>query len=69
MHRRRKLGRKVEELKWKISESGVSLLKMRPKRMLKYLEDSEDLKMGLSELKEQLETPEETCFSIMQIAR
>ena len=39
------------------------------KRMLKYLEDSEDVKMGLSELKEQLETPEETGISIMQIAK
>ena len=32
------------------------------KRMLKYLEDSEELKVGLSELKEQLETPEESRF-------
>ena len=31
-------------------------------------EDSEELKVGLSELKEQLEMPEETCFTIMQIA-
>ena len=30
--------------------------------MLKYLEDSEDLKVGLSELKEQLETPEDAGF-------
>ena len=37
--------------------------------MLKHLEDSEDLKVGLSELKEQLETPEEAGFSIMQIAK
>ena len=37
--------------------------------MLRYLEDSENLKVGLSELKEQLETPEETGFSIMQIAK
>ena len=33
------------------------------KRMLKYLEDSEDLKVGVSELKEQLETPEEAGIS------
>ena len=32
------------------------------KGMLKYLEDSEDLKVGFSELKEQLETPEEAGF-------
>ena len=32
------------------------------KRMLECQEDSEDLKVGLSELKEQLETPEGTCF-------
>ena len=38
------------------------------KRMLGYLEDSEDLKVGISELKEQLETTEGTCF-IMQIAQ
>ena len=34
----------------------------RAKRMLGFLEDSEDLKVGISELKEQLETPEETFF-------
>ena len=39
------------------------------RKMLKYPEDNEDLKVGLSEVKEQLETPEEACFSIMQIAK
>ena len=34
--------------------------------MLGYLEDSEDLKVDISELKEQLETPEEEGRSIMQ---
>ena len=38
-------------------------------RMLRYLKDSEDLKVGLSELKEQLETLEEAGFSIMQVAQ
>ena len=38
------------------------------KRMLKCLEDNEDLTVDLSALKEQLETPEETGISIMQIA-
>ena len=37
--------------------------------MVKYLEDSEDLKVSLGELKEQLESPEEAGFSIMQIAK
>ena len=37
--------------------------------MLRYLEDSADLKVGLSELKEQLETTEEAGFSFMQIAK
>ena len=37
------------------------------KRLVKPLEDSEDLKVGLGELKEQLETPEEASFSIVQI--
>ena len=32
------------------------------KRMLNYLENSKDLKVSLSELKEQLETPEEAGF-------
>ena len=40
-----------------------------PKRMMKYLEDSEDVNVGLGELKEQLETPEESCISFMQIAK
>ena len=39
------------------------------RKILKYLEDSEDLKVGLSEFKEQLETPEGASISIMQIAK
>ena len=39
------------------------------KRMLKYQEDSEDFKVGLSELKEQLELPKEAGISYMQIAQ
>ena len=39
------------------------------RRMLKYPEDSEDFKVGLSELKEQQEKPEAAGFSIMQIAK
>ena len=38
-------------------------------RMLGNLEHSEDLKVGISELKEQLETLEQTGFSIMQTAQ
>ena len=33
------------------------------------MEDSEDLKVGLSDLKEQLETPKETGISFMQIGK
>ena len=39
------------------------------REMLKYLEDNEDVKVDLGELKEQLETPEEAGISIMQIAK
>ena len=39
------------------------------RRGLGYPEDSEDLKVGVNELKEQLEKLEETGFSIMQIAQ
>ena len=39
------------------------------KRMLKHLEDSEDLKVSLGELKEPLESPEEAGISIRQIAK
>ena len=39
------------------------------KKMLKYLEGSEDLKVSLRELKEQVESPEEAGGSIMQIAK
>ena len=38
------------------------------KRMLRYLEDSEDLKVGVTKLKEQLEISEEAGVSIRQIA-
>ena len=37
--------------------------------MLKYLEDNEDVIVGLSELKEQLEMPEAAGISFMQIAK
>ena len=66
LHRRRKHGRKVEELKWKTSDAAFEDA---ARRMQKYPEDSEDLKVGLSELKEQLEMPEEVGFSIMLIAQ
>ena len=39
-----------DKRKWYVAFGGAA------KRMLKYLEDSEDLKAGLGELKEQLET-------------
>ena len=38
------------------------------KRMLKYLEDSDDVKVGVTELQEQLEISEEAGTSIRQIA-
>ena len=44
------------------------LSRVRPKGLLKYIENSKDLKVSLGELKEQLETPEEVGFSIVQIA-
>ena len=37
--------------------------------MLEYLEDNEDVKVGVSELEEQLETLEEAGISFMQIAK
>ena len=43
---RRKLGRKAKDLKRKISVSGVPLMKMRRGKMLKYLKDNEDVKVG-----------------------
>ena len=39
------------------------------KRMLKYLEEGEELKVALRELKEQLEAPEEAGISVMQVAK
>ena len=39
------------------------------KRMLRYLEDSEDLKVGVTEFQEQLGTSEEACISVKQIAQ
>ena len=39
------------------------------KRMLRYLEDSEDLKVSISELEGQPETPEKEGLSIMQIVQ
>ena len=56
--KRRKLARKAKDLKSKMA-----------RKMLKYLEDNEDVKAGLCELKYQLETPEEAGITIMQIAK
>ena len=39
------------------------------KRMLRYPEDGEDLKVGISGLKEQWETSEEAGFSIIQLVQ
>ena len=39
------------------------------KRMLRYTEDSEDLKVGVTELQEQLGISEEAGISIKQIAQ
>ena len=39
------------------------------KRMLRYLEDSEDVKVGVTELQEQLEISEEAGVSTRQIAQ
>ena len=52
-----------DKRKWRVASKDAA------KRMLKYSENSEDLKVGLCELKEQLETPQEAGISIMQIAK
>ena len=39
------------------------------KRMLRYVEDSEDVKVGVTELQEQLEISEDASASIRQIAQ
>ena len=54
---------------WKTGEDGVSLSKRRLRSMLRYQEDSEDLKVGVTELQEQLGISEETGISIKQIAQ
>ena len=47
------------------SEGHASPLRIAAKRMLRYLEDSEDLKVSAGELKGQLEAPEEEGLSVM----
>ena len=59
-----------EEKAWKESQSPevgdrrkwLAVYEDAAKKMLKYLEDRENLKVSLGELKEQLETLEETGF-------
>ena len=60
---------KAKELKRKTSVRGVLLVKVRREKMLEYLKDNEDVIVGLSELKEQLEMPEEAGISFMRIAK
>ena len=66
--KRRKHGRKAkgleEEDKRKCFAADEDAAKM-----LNFLEDSEDLKVRLGELKEQLESPEEAGNSLMQVAK
>ena len=51
---RKKLGRTDKNLRRKTGERGFAANEdAATKRMLKYLEDSEDLKVGLRELKEE----------------
>ena len=55
--KRKKIGREAEDLRRKTSKSGVPAHEDAAEGLLEYLEDSEELKVGLSELKEPLETP------------
>ena len=48
---------------------GLSPFEDAAKKMLKYLEDCEDLKVSLGELKEQLESPEKAGISFMQMSK
>ena len=66
--KRNKLGRTAEDLKRKTSESGAAIEEA-AKEMLTYLEHSEELQVVISELKEQLETAEETGFTIRSPSR
>ena len=42
---------------------------MMAKKMLKYLEDSDDVKVGITELQEQVEISEKVGISIRQVAQ
>ena len=66
--KRRELGRKAKDLKRKISGS-CTACEDAARRKMKCLEDNEEVKVGFRELKEQLEIPEETGISFMQIAK
>ena len=39
------------------------------KEMLRYLDNSDDVKVGITELQERLETPVQFCISIQQVAQ
>ena len=70
-HRKSKEGKAWKESRGLDEEDkrkGFAAIEDAARRMLKYLEDSEDVKVGLSELKEPVETSEGTGISIMQIA-
>ena len=56
-------------MRWKTGEGGVSLSRKMAKRMLKNLEDSDDVKMGVTELQKQLVISEEVGISIRQVAQ
>ena len=72
-HRKRK---SLEDNAWKESQgveeedkrTWCTACESAARKMLKHLEDNEHVKVGLSELKEQLEMPEEAGTSFMQIA-
>ena len=61
--------RKVQEVDNEVNQNWTAVDRMIARKMLKYLEDSEALKVSTRELKEQVLSPNEPSVNIVRVAR
>ena len=59
----------MQEVDDEINQNWTAVYQWTAKKMLRYLEDSESLKVSTGELKEQVLSPDESSVSIVRIAR
>ena len=64
-----KARRNVQEVDDEVNQNWTAAYEWTAKKMAKYLEDSEVMKVSTRELKEQVLSPDESSFNFVRIAR